>query len=93
METSRDPTLDSDLIYYEIVVRDNGIGFDEKYKEQIFTIFQRLNVSSQYLGTGIGLALCKQIVDNHHGKIHAASKEGEGAAFYVLLPHIQPEKD
>ncbi|MDT7827609.1 ATP-binding protein [Pricia sp. S334] len=91
-EVKERPALDPDLSYYEIVFRDNGIGFSEKYGEQIFTIFQRLNPSSQYLGTGIGLALCKRIAENHHGDIFAESKEGQGAAFHVILPVAQPKK-
>ncbi len=91
-ETREQGSLDPGLSYYEIVVRDNGIGFGEKYRDQIFTIFQRLNPSGQYLGTGIGLALCKRIAENHHGHIFAESKEGAGAAFHILLPIEQPKK-
>ena len=83
-------TLEKGLKYYEIVVRDNGIGFNKKHNERIFAIFQRLNPSSQYLGTGIGLALCKRITENHFGDIIAESKEGEGAAFHIYLPLVQP---
>ncbi len=89
-ESKEHASLDQDLSYHEIVVRDNGIGFGEKYSQRIFAIFHRLNPSSRYLGTGIGLALCKRIAGNHHGEIYAESTEGEGAAFHILLPVAQP---
>lgn len=72
--------------YVEIVFSDNGIGFEQQYADQIFTIFQRLHDKRSYEGTGIGLALCKKIVENHHGFITAKSELGEGAAFYIYLP-------
>lgn len=72
--------------YVEISVKDNGIGFDPKYAGQIFTIFKRLNTRETYSGTGIGLALCKKIVENHHGHIYAESEPGNGAEFKVILP-------
>ncbi|HEY0743114.1 MAG TPA: chemotaxis protein CheB [Chryseosolibacter sp.] len=71
-----------------ICVEDNGIGFDDRYKEKIFGIFQRLH-NNHYQGTGIGLAICKKIVDNHHGFIRAESKEGVGSNFIVILPKVQ----
>ncbi|MCW3122191.1 MAG: chemotaxis protein, partial [Flavipsychrobacter sp.] len=71
--------------YFCITVSDNGIGFDQEYSEKIFGIFQRLN-GSNYQGTGIGLAICKKIVDNHNGIILAESKLNEGAKFTILLP-------
>ncbi|HEY0610304.1 MAG TPA: CheR family methyltransferase [Chitinophaga sp.] len=75
--------------YYDITVRDNGIGFRQEYAEQIFTIFQRLHDNSQYSGTGIGLSLCRKIVTNHNGKIFAEGRENEGATFHILLPAKQ----
>ncbi len=72
--------------YYKIMVADNGIGFDEKYLDRIFNIFQRLHGRSEYEGTGIGLAICRKIAENHEGAISAASQPGKGATFYVLLP-------
>lgn len=72
-----------------ICVEDNGIGFDEKYREKIFGIFQRLHSNSQYQGTGIGLAICRKIIDNHHGLIRAESKPGVGSTFSIILPRAQ----
>ncbi|HVD96715.1 MAG TPA: ATP-binding protein [Cytophagaceae bacterium] len=72
--------------YVKIVFKDNGIGFDQQYAEQIFTIFQRLNDKTTYKGTGIGLALCKKIVINHGGAIYAKSVVGEGTEISVILP-------
>ena len=71
--------------YVCIQVKDNGIGFDTKYKEKIFGIFQRLT-GNEYEGTGIGLAICKKIVDNHNGFITADSESGKGATFNIILP-------
>ena len=70
----------------QIMVRDNGIGFDEKYLDRIFQVFQRLHSRSEYEGTGIGLAVCRKIADRHGGTISAKSAEGEGATFIVTLP-------
>lgn len=70
----------------EIRVQDNGIGFDEKYLEKIFAVFQRLHGRTEYEGTGVGLAVCRRIVDRHHGSITARSEPGKGATFIVTLP-------
>ena len=67
-------------------VVDNGIGFDEKYLDKIFTIFQRLHGKQEYEGTGVGLAVCRRIVERHGGTITAQSKIGEGARFLIALP-------
>ena len=72
--------------FLEIAFADNGIGFDEKYGSQIFTLFQRLHTREVYEGTGLGLAICRKIVELHNGKIRAEAKEGKGATFYVSLP-------
>ena len=81
--------LHSDRPYFEIVVEDNGIGFDEKYIDHIFKVFQRLHGKSAFEGTGIGLAICKRIVMSHHGYITAHSQPNEGATFIVILPESQ----
>jgi signal transduction histidine kinase len=73
-------------LYSRIFVQDNGIGFDQKYSEQIFSMFTRLHSNSEYEGTGIGLALCKKIVEDHSGYISAKSKPDEGSTFIVSLP-------
>jgi signal transduction histidine kinase len=73
---------------YEIVVEDNGIGFDEKYLDRIFNVFQRLHSRSEYEGTGMGLAICRKIVEQHNGSITAKSQLGQGAKFIVTLPSI-----
>lgn len=78
--------LHTSVKYIQITFVDNGIGFEQKYANQIFTIFKRLNGKDQYAGTGIGLALCKKIVENHHGRISANSKASEGAEFKIILP-------
>ena len=78
--------LNSTDNYVELKFADNGIGFEQQYADKIFTIFQRLHASQHYSGTGIGLALCKKIVENHHGFITARSEPGKGAEFYVYLP-------
>jgi two-component system, chemotaxis family, CheB/CheR fusion protein len=70
----------------ELIFSDNGIGFDEKYHDKIFTIFQRLHGRIEYEGTGIGLAICKKIVENHNGTIYAKSEPGVGTEFIVVLP-------
>ncbi|MFQ4140922.1 PAS domain-containing protein [Chlorogloeopsis sp. ULAP02] len=70
----------------QIIVEDNGIGFDEKYLDRIFNVFQRLHGRSEYEGTGIGLAICRKIVERHQGSITAESIRGQGAKFIVTLP-------
>ncbi|MGF1674807.1 MAG: ATP-binding protein, partial [Rivularia sp. (in: cyanobacteria)] len=71
--------------YCEIFVEDNGIGFDEKYLDRIFNVFQRLHGRTEYQGTGIGLAICRKIVERHQGTITANSEPGKGASFIVKL--------
>jgi len=73
--------------YYKISVEDNGIGFDSVYAEKIFQIFQRLHGKSEYSGSGIGLAICRKIADNHKGLIFAESEPGQGSRFTLILPN------
>jgi len=71
-------------------VSDNGIGFDERYLDRIFQVFQRLHGRGTYEGTGVGLAICKKIAERHGGAITARSKPGEGSVFVVTLPRTPP---
>ncbi|HYJ89763.1 MAG TPA: PAS domain S-box protein [Pyrinomonadaceae bacterium] len=75
--------------FYTITVEDNGIGFDEKYLDKIFTVFQRLHGRAEYEGSGIGLAVCRKIVERHHGGITAQSTTGQGSKFIFTLPCYQ----
>jgi hypothetical protein len=88
-ELDRFSELEPDKKYYRIDFMDNGIGFDESHSQHIFTIFQRLHGKSDYEGTGIGLAMCKKIVQNHHGVIYATPTINEGSTFTVILPENQ----
>jgi light-regulated signal transduction histidine kinase (bacteriophytochrome) len=81
-----DITCQQNGSFYELAFKDNGIGFNEKYLPQMFTLFQRLHNRDSFDGTGLGLAICRKITDLHSGKIWATGKEGEGATFYVSLP-------
>ena len=72
--------------YIRVTIRDNGIGFDEKYKDKIFNIFQRLHGRNEYEGTGIGLSICRKIVTNHKGFITANSEENVGSEFIIIFP-------
>jgi PAS domain S-box-containing protein len=73
--------------YLQIKITDNGIGFEKVFADKIFTIFQRLHNRSQYEGTGIGLAICKRIVENHGGVIFASGQQHTGASFTIIIPH------
>ncbi len=75
--------------YYYLTFTDNGIGFEEKYAEQIFEVFKRLHGRDEYPGSGIGLALCRRIVANQQGHIFATSVPGEGTTFHIILPDRQ----
>lgn len=81
--------LPSNQQFHKTEITDNGIGFEPEYAERIFQIFQRLNGKSEYPGSGIGLAICKKIVEKHNGLIFAKSKPEEGATFTVILPEKQ----
>ncbi len=76
----------------EITVTDNGIGFEEKYLDKIFAVFQRLHGRAEFEGTGVGLAVCRRITDRHHGSIDAKSKLGQGASFIITLPVHQEQQ-
>ena len=76
---------DSDA-YHEIVIADNGVGFDQQHAERIFTVFELLQKDIDVKGTGIGLAICKKVALNHGGGIFAVSQPGRGARFHVMLP-------
>lgn len=76
---------------YEIIVTDNGIGFDQKYVDRIFGVFQRLHGRDSYEGTGIGLAVCRKIVEQYGGTITAESQKGEGAKFTINIPVAEKE--
>jgi signal transduction histidine kinase/HKD family nuclease len=78
--------LNRDRGYWELSIQDNGIGFDLQYAERIFQVFQRLHGKNQFAGTGVGLAICRKVVENHGGAIIASSQPGEGATFTVWLP-------
>lgn len=75
--------------YFRITFSDNGIGFNQAYADKIFMMFQRLNTREHYSGSGIGLAMVKKIVSNHHGNVIAEGAEGAGATFHVILPEHQ----
>lgn len=75
--------------YFRIAIQDNGIGFESVYSQKIFEIFQRLNGKSEYSGSGIGLSICKKIVESHDGIIYATGEPAVGSTFSVILPEIQ----
>lgn len=83
--------LPSENDFLRIMVADNGIGFDKAHGQQIFGLFKRLNNKELYSGSGIGLALCKRVMENHSGHIFAEGNEGYGARFYLLFPAAQAD--
>lgn len=86
------PEQSDDNGYVKIVLSDNGIGFDRKFADRIFETFTRLNAKDMYEGTGLGLSLCKKIVERHHGSITAEGALQQGAQFTIMLPLKQPRK-
>jgi light-regulated signal transduction histidine kinase (bacteriophytochrome) len=78
--------LDANRGYAKICIADNGIGFDKSYEHKIFQIFQRLHARSEYEGTGIGLTICKKVMENHQGVITADSTPGKGSIFCCYFP-------
>lgn len=84
--TNVDAPADPNGNYHRVIVKDNGIGFDDEYKEKIFTLFQRLHHKEVYEGTGIGLSIARKILEKHDGLIVGESKIGAGASFIMLFP-------
>ncbi len=86
-KTFKEKTPDNDTReLMQLTVSDNGIGFDEKYLDRIFQVFQRMHSRSQYEGTGMGMAITRKIVEHHRGEITAKSSPGNGATFIMTLP-------
>jgi light-regulated signal transduction histidine kinase (bacteriophytochrome) len=83
------PVLINNVDHYKISVEDNGIGFDSKYAEDIFVVFKRLHSYHEYEGTGVGLSICKKIIEKHKGGIMAESKKNKGSSFMIWLPEKQ----
>jgi len=79
--------LSTDKEHFELHIKDTGIGLDEKYADRIFEVFQRLHARNEYEGTGIGLAICRKIVERHKGTIKVNSQLGEGAEFIITFPN------
>lgn len=90
LENAELPTGGSPALeWFQLIVEDNGIGFDEKYLDRIFNVFQRLHTRSEYEGTGMGLAICRKIAERHGGSITGKSTLGQGSKFIVTLPKKQ----
>lgn len=85
----REKLLLPEKTFFEVSVSDNGIGFEQEYAEKVFQIFQRLHGKAEYPGSGIGLSICKKIVEKHNGIIYAKSKIDKGTTFFIVLPEKQ----
>ena len=79
--------------YYKITVTDNGIGFDNSYADEIFMVFKRLHSYHEFEGTGVGLSICKKIIEKHNGFIKAESEINKGATFTIGLPQRKKEEE
>ncbi|HEX37689.1 MAG TPA: GHKL domain-containing protein [Candidatus Cloacimonetes bacterium] len=88
--TVRSEETDNNIV---LSVRDNGVGFDQKYEAKIFEVFQRLHTPDKFEGTGVGMAIVKKIVEKHDGKVWAKGEEGTGTTFYFSLPKIQSTRE
>lgn len=89
--TERHPVIEITVVerteeHITLAFRDNGIGFDNQYATRIFNLFERLHGKSEFEGTGMGLAICRKIVEKHNGSIWAEGRENEGSVFYMQLP-------
>jgi light-regulated signal transduction histidine kinase (bacteriophytochrome) len=77
---------------HRIVIQDNGIGFDAKYADDIFMVFKRLHSYHEFQGSGVGLSICKKIIERHNGSIRAESKVGNGSRFIIDFPLVENSK-
>ena len=84
-----EPVKPNNRIRYKVSITDNGIGFDPKYSDEIFVVFKRLNSYHEYEGTGVGLSICRKILEKHNGSIAAQSEPGKGSTFSFVLPEKQ----